>query len=133
MLPRSSRDYYRHFSAHASVPETTYPSPIVNEESQARELGDDPSIRDQIMGDDITDGEALADFMAAFYGSRMEDLHHMEDDTDALNPEWVQLEKDGRTPLYDGAKVTRYHIVLLCENRTTCLWIFSLHYNIIYY
>jgi hypothetical protein len=62
--------------------------------------------------DDISEGDALADFMTAFYGNDHETLRNEDDigeasNVDAINPEWVNLEKDGKTPLYPGSTCSR--------------------------
>ena len=58
--------------------------------------------------DDISHTDALADFMATFYGPHEENKNQPErEDGDTINLEWAQLKKDGQTPLFEGAKLSR--------------------------
>lgn len=107
MMPRSSRDYYRSLEMPSS---NIFDDDDIHEGEGAHQEGEDVDevpIETGEMDDDISQTDALADFMAAFYSPHEGNVDIENQAADAINPEWVQLKKDGETPLFEGAKLSR--------------------------
>ena len=102
MMPRSSREYYRNVSGQSYVPSSLAPDLEIDVQQIVTDgidnIGDDLE-QEPIPTYDISESEALADFMAGFYGPYNHHDNQDRSEEDGFNPEWVQLEKDGITPL----------------------------------
>ena len=110
MMPRSSRDYYRSLEMHIPNTTNTFDDDDIHEGERAHQEGEDVGevpIETGEMDDDISQTDALANFMAAFYSPHEGNIDFENETVDAINPEWVQMKKDGETPLFEGAKLSR--------------------------
>jgi hypothetical protein len=105
MLPRSSREYYRTYGSSSSR-QTFIPS--VNVQEHSDDEHDIPIDIEHHREEDVSDSAALADFLSSFYASSQPNRQNSDDVDDQINPEWAQLEEDGKTPLFAGGKTTRY-------------------------
>ena len=105
MLPQSSREYYRTYGSSTSHQKFI---PPINEKENLGDEYDIPMDTTNDQEDDVLDLAALADFLSSFYASSLPKRQNSDDMDDEINPEWAQLEKDGKISLFADGKTTRY-------------------------